>query len=343
MLYFNCDYMTGAHPEVMRRLVETNLLHTAGYGDDPFCREARQLILDTFGIRRGEVYFMEGGTQTNLAVISRLLDHCDGVIATPSAHISVHEAGAIEASGHKVIQLPEHDGKLSADDIKEYIEAYRHDDTRFHMVRPGLVYITYPTELGTLYTVEELAGIYNTCRYYGIPLYIDGARLAYGLAAADDIQMADFAEFSDIFYVGGTKCGALFGEAVVTKRPELFPRFFSFCKSKGAVLAKGRLLGVQFATLFKDGLYLRIGAHAVEMAKRVRRILLSEGFFPYIDSPTNQQFFILPNDVIKRLREYVSFDLWGPLREKKTPVRFVTDWSTTPEAVEELGNILRNL
>lgn len=343
MLYFNCDYMTGAHPEVMRRLVETNMLHTTGYGDDPFCREARKLILDTFCIKRGEVYFMEGGTQTNLAVISRLLDHCDGVLATHSAHISVHEAGAIEATGHKVIQLPEKEGKLSASDIKDYIEAYRKDDTRYHMARPGMVYITYPTELGTLYTIEELANIYNTCRFYKIPLYIDGARLAYGLAAADDMPITDFAQFCDVFYVGGTKCGALFGEAVVTSRPELFPRFFSFCKQKGAVLAKGRLLGVQFATLFKDGLYERIGAHAIEMAKRVRKIFMSEGYVPFIDSPTNQQFFILPNDVIERLREEVSFDLWGPMREKKTPVRLVTDWSTAPEDVEELGNILRSL
>lgn len=337
MIYFNNDYMVGAHPEVLDRLVETNSLHTVGYGRDEFCREARDLILDICGIKKGEVYFLEGGTQTNAVVIDRVLEHNDGVIAADTAHINVHEAGAIESNGHKVIALPSHDGKLSASDIKKCLEDFYNDDTNVYMVRPAMVYISFPTELGTIYSKKELEEIRSVCDEYNIPLYADGARLAYGLAAEGaDVTIKDIASICDIFYIGGTKCGALFGEAVVTRRSELLPRFVSLIKIHGATLAKGRLLGVQFEALFKDGLYERIGKHAVDMAMRLKKGFIEKGIRLFMDSPSNQQFFILPNEDIDRLKKVASFELWGPKGETETPVRFVTDWSTTPEDVETL-------
>lgn len=337
MIYFDSDYMVGAHPEVLEKLVETNGLHTVGYGRDEYTAEARRIMLDACGIEQGEVYFLEGGTQTNAVVIDRLLDHNDGVIAADTAHINVHEAGAIEATGHKVITLPNHDGKLKAEDISAYIDNFYRDETNHYMVRPAMVYISYPTELGTVYSRDELTAVSTVCRKAGIPLYVDGARLAYGLAAdGSDLGLKDIAQACDVFYVGGTKCGALFGEAVVTRRPELLPRFVSLIKLRGATLAKGRLLGVQFATLFSGGLYERIGAHAVSLAMKIKEGFKSHGYELYIDSPTNQQFFVLPNDKIEELRKVASFELWGPMGENETPVRFVTDWATTDDDVDAL-------
>ena len=341
MIYFDSDYMVGAHPEVMRRLVETNSLHTVGYGCDEFTAKARELILHACGLEKGAVYLLEGGTQANAVVIDRLLDHNDGVIAADTAHINVHEAGAIESNGHKVLTLPNHDGKLRAEEISGYIKDYRNDDTYIHIVRPAMVYISYPTELGTLYTRDELESIRKVCDEYGIPLYIDGARLAYGLAAeSGELQLKDVAALSDVFYIGGTKCGALFGEAVVTRRPELLPRFASLIKLHGATLAKGRLLGVQFCALFTDGLYEKIGKHAIAMAMRLKAGFVEKGYRLYIDSPTNQQFFVLPNEKIDNLKKIASFELWGPRREKETPVRFVTDWATTEEDIDTLISAL---
>lgn len=337
MIYFNNDYMVGAHPEVLDKLIETNSLHTVGYGCDEFCKEAKDLILDICGIKDGEVYFLEGGTQTNAVVIDRLIGHNDGVIAAETAHINVHEAGAIEATGHKVIALPSHDGKLAAEDIRKCLENFYNDDTNVYMVRPAMVYVSFPTELGTIYTKKELQDIRKVCDDYNIPLYTDGARLAYGLAAEGvDMNIKDIASLCDIFYIGGTKCGALFGEAVVTRRPELLPRFVSLIKSHGATLAKGRLLGVQFKALFENGLYERIGQHAVDMAMRLKKGFLKKGIRLYKDSPSNQQFFILANEDIDRLKETASFELWGPKGETETAVRFVTDWSTKPEDINTL-------
>ncbi len=337
MIYFDSDYMVGAHPEVLEKLVETNGLHTVGYGRDEYTAEARRIMLDACGIEQCEVYFLEGGTQTNAVVIDRLLDHNDGVIAADTAHINVHEAGAIEATGHKVITVPNHDGKLKAEDISAYIDNFYRDETNHYMVRPAMVYISYPTELGTVYSRDELTAVSTVCRKAGIPLYVDGARLAYGLAAdGADLGLKDIAQACDVFYVGGTKCGALFGEAVVTRRPELLPRFVSLIKLRGATLAKGRLLGVQFATLFSGGLYERIGAHAVSLAMKIKEGFKSHGYELYIDSPTNQQFFVLPNDKIEELRKVASFELWGPMGENETPVRFVTDWATTDDDVDAL-------
>ena len=337
MIYFDSDYMVGAHPTVLERLVATNALHTVGYGRDQFTADAKNIILEACGLSHGDVFLLEGGTQANAVVIDRLLDHNDGVIATDTAHINVHEAGAIESNGHKILTLPNHDGKLSAEDIKNYIADFYRDDTHHYMVRPGMVYVSYPTELGTIYSRKELEDIQSVCREYDIPLYLDGARMAYGLAAPEaDMSLKDIASICDVFYIGGTKCGALFGEAVVTKRPELLPRFVSLIKLHGATLAKGRLLGVQFATLFTDGLYEKIGKHAVDMAMKLKDGFRAKGYPLYIDSPTNQQFFILPNEKIDSLRAIASFELWGPRGNSHTPVRFVTDWATTETDIDSL-------
>lgn len=341
MIYFDSDYMAGAHPEVLGRLVDTNNLHTSGYGTDEFTKQASELILEKCGIEGGEVFFLVGGTQTNAVVIDRLLDKNDGVIAVDTSHINVHEAGAIEAWGHKIIVLPNHDGKLSAIDLREYLEEFYADDTNLHMVRPAMVYISFPTELGTLYSKAELEEIHSLCKEYDMPLYIDGARLAFGLCGADnDISLKDLPRLCDVFYIGGTKCGALFGEAVVTAHPRLLPRFDSMRKLHGALLAKGRLLGVQFQALFSDDLYFRIGREAIRLALELKRLLQSHGFQAFIDSPTNQQFFILPNSVIDYLLPHCSFEFWGARGEKESKVRFVVGWSTTDADIDELGFLL---
>lgn len=333
--------MIGAHPKVLERLVATNNLYTKGYGRDEFTARARRLILDACGLDEGEVYLLEGGTQTNAVVIDRLLDHNDGVIAADTAHINVHEAGAIESNGHKVITLPGCCGKLSAEDVGEYAENFVHDDMAPFMVRPAMVYVTYPTELGTLYTRAELESLRQVCDRYDMTLYIDGARLAYGLGCEDtDLTLKDIAAIADVFYIGGTKCGALFGEAVVTRRSELLPRFVSLIKLHGATLAKGRLLGVQFEALFTDGLYLEIGHHAVKMVMKLRDGLKSKGYMLLSDSPTNQQFVMLDNDVIDRLHPEVSIDIWGTRGERRTAVRFVTDWSTDEADIDALLTLL---
>lgn len=340
MVYFDSDYMTGAHPEVLDRLVETNSLHTPGYGTDIFCRKAKELILKECELEEGEVFFLEGGTQTNATVIDRLLSRNDGVIAADTSHINVHEAGAIEAWGHKVIVLPAIDGKLTASQINDYIVTFYQDDTYLHMVRPAMVYISFPTELGTIYSRPELESIYGVCRKFDIPLYIDGARMAYGLATSDDLSLKEIARLCDVFYIGGTKCGSLFGEAVVARNKDLLPRFFSLMKLHGALLAKGRLLGVQFEALFSNGLYGRIGRHGVALAEKLKKGFLKKGYSTFIDSPTNQQFFLLPNEVIDVLREKVSFELWGARGVDETPVRFVCSWSTREEDVDTVLNNL---
>ncbi|MDE5871957.1 MAG: aminotransferase class I/II-fold pyridoxal phosphate-dependent enzyme [Muribaculaceae bacterium] len=337
MINFNCDYMAGAHPEVLKALCDTNLIKSVGYGFDSFTSEARNVILKACGLEEGEVFFLQGGTQTNKIVIDRLLSRNDGVVCCESGHINVHEAGAIEADGHKVITLSGKNGKLKAAALKKYIEDFYHDETNEHMVCPAMVYISHPTEYGTLYSRCELEAIADVCRKYGMPLYIDGARLAYGLAAENtDVTLYDIASIADVFYIGGTKCGALFGEAVVTRHKHLLPRFMSLMKLHGALLAKGRLLGVQFLALFKDDLYIRIGRHADRLAMMLKEGMIERGYRIFIDSPTNQQFFILPNSLIDKISDRVGFELWGPRGENESIVRFVTDWSTTEEDVTSL-------
>lgn len=340
MIHFDCDYMAGAHPEVLQAIVRNNNVQTAGYGSDDFCERAKSLIRQACGTPDAQVWFMVGGTQTNSTVIDGLLHGTDGVICTETAHINVHEAGAIELYGHKVITLPSHEGLLSAADLKAYLKDFYADDTNTHMVAPGAVYISFSSELGTLYSLKQLEEIHELCTEYSLPLYVDGARLGHGLAASTDVTLRDIARLSDVFYIGGTKMGTLFGEAVVCTNPSLLLRFFTLMKAHGAVLAKGRLLGMQYEALFTDDLYLRIGRHTVELAQKLRKVLEAKGFRPFIDSPTNQQFFVLPNEVIDRLMTAATFEYWGVRGVTESKVRFVTSWETTEEDIETLTKLL---
>ena len=282
-----------------------------------------------------------GGTQTNATVIDGVLAHHEGVLTAESGHINVHESGAIEATGHKVLTLPSHDGKVSAEEVDRYICNFYADDTYEHMVAPGMLYISFPTEYGTVYSLAELEALSRVCHSHNIPLYIDGARLGYGLAAeGGDVTLQDIARLSDVSYIGGTKVGALFGEAVVVTNKRLLRHFFPLVKQHGALLAKGSLLGIQFATLFTNDLYFRIGREAVAKAQRIKQAFINKGYTVEVDSPTNQQFFRLPNEVVDRLLQRASFEMWGPRGATESVVRFVTSWSTTDEEVEELISLL---
>lgn len=337
MIYFDSDYMAGAHPEVMERLMKTNGEHTTGYGTDAYTERAKALIRKACGTPDARVFFLVGGTQTNATVIDGVLERHEGVLAAESGHINVHESGAIEATGHKVLTLPSHEGKVKAEDVRDYIRNFYSDETYEHMVAPGMLYISFPTEYGTVYSLRELEDISDTCHSAGIPLFIDGARLGFGLAAeGNDVTLKDIARLSDVFYIGGTKVGALFGEAVVITNPGILKHFVPLVKQHGALLAKGRLLGVQFESLFEDGLYFRISEKAVRMGRRIKDAFSAAGYPAVVDSPTNQQFFRLPNEIIDKLKENVSFELWGPRGEKESIVRFVTGWATTDEDIDRL-------
>lgn len=341
MIHFDSDYMAGAHPEILEALVRTNLEHTAGYGNDPYTAEAKALIRKAVGVEDAQVFFLVGGTQTNATVIDGILARHEGVVAADSGHIAVHESGAIEASGHKVLTLPHHEGKLRAEEVERYIEDFYADETYPHMVAPGMVYISQPTEYGTIYSLAELEALGAVCRKHAIPLYIDGARLGYGLKAEGaDFTLKDVARIADVFYIGGTKVGALFGEAVVVTNPKLLRNLFPLVKQHGALLAKGRLLGLQFGVLFRDGLYERIGEKAVKHAITIRESFRKAGYEVVIESPTNQQFLRLPNEVIDRLRQDMSFDYWGSRGEKESIVRFVTSWATTDEDISQLQELV---
>lgn len=341
MIHFDSDYMAGAHPEILEALVRTNLEHTAGYGNDPYTEEAKALIRKAVGVEDAQVFFLVGGTQTNATVIDGILARHEGVVAADSGHIAVHESGAIEASGHKVLTLPHHEGKLQAEEVERYIEDFYADETYPHMVAPGMVYISQPTEYGTIYSLAELEALGAVCRKHAIPLYIDGARLGYGLKAEGaDFTLRDIARIADVFYIGGTKVGALFGEAVVVTNPKLLRNLFPLVKQHGALLAKGRLLGLQFGVLFRDGLYERIGEKAVEHAITIRESFRKAGYEVVIESPTNQQFLRLPNEVIDRLRQDMSFDYWGSRGEKESIVRFVTSWATTDDDITRLKELV---
>lgn len=342
MLYFDSDYMEGAHPLVMEALLKTNLEHTVGYGSDHYTKQAKEAIRQACQAPNALVQFLIGGTQTNATVIDGILRRHEGVLCAESAHINVHESGAIEHSGHKVLTLPAHDGKLLAEEVDHYITQFYADETYEHMVAPGMLYITQPTEYGTLYSLAELEALSNTCHKHNIPLYMDGARLGYALASpAADFTLSDIARLCDVFYIGGTKCGLLFGEAVVAPNPQTLPHFFPLVKQHGALCAKGRIQGIQFLTLFSDNLYQRICEHAVQLAQQIRQAFASAGYRVAIDSPTNQQFFILPNEVIDRLRSQgISFEDWGARGEKETTVRFVCSWATTDEDVNQLIQLI---
>lgn len=342
MIYFDSDYMAGAHPKVMERLCATNTEQTTGYGTDAYTAKAAELIREACGRPDARVHFLVGGTQANATVIDGLLARHEGVLAAETGHINVHESGAIEATGHKVLTLTSYQGKVNAADAKDYITEFYKDETYEHMVAPGMLYISFPTEYGTVYSLQELEDISRVCHEAGIPLFIDGARLAYGLAAeGNDVTIKDIARIADVFYIGGTKVGALFGEAVVITDPSLLKHFTPLVKQHGALLAKGRLLGLQFEALFTDGLYFQIGEETVRKAVRLRNIFEDNGFKAAMDSPTNQQFFILPNDIIDALKKNVSFEMWGPRGEKESTVRFVTGWSTADEDIEMLDSYLK--
>ena len=338
---FNCDYMEGVHPRILERLVETNLEQTAGYGNDPYCVSAKKKILEACQCPDGEVHFLVGGTQTNATVIAALLHMYDGVLAAETGHVNVHEAGAIEYTGHKVLTLPQKDGKISAESVENYLKWFYADENHEHMVQPGMVYLTHPTEYGTMYTAEELKAIHGLCQRYAIPLYVDGARLGYALAARKtDVTLPVLAQNCDIFYIGGTKVGAFCGEAVVIPKKGLIPKFFTTIKQHGALLAKGRLIGIQFDTLFTDGLYQEISAHAIRMAEKLKKALMEKGYTMYLDSPTNQQFVLLDNKKKKELLEQVDFDFFENYDSEHTVMRFVTSWATREEDVDRLIEIL---
>lgn len=341
MLYFESDYTEGAHPAVLARLCETNMEHVSGYGEDKFCDSAKAKIRAACGCPNADIFFLVGGTQTNRTVIAGLLSPYEGVIAAKTGHIAAHEAGAIENSGHKVLCLPQTLGKINADDLRAYMETFLADESHEHMVQPGMVYISYPTEYGALYTKDELCAIHAVCREYALPLYIDGARLGYGLAShASDMTLPGIAANCDAFYIGGTKVGALCGEAVVFPQGNAPKHFFTTVKQNGALLAKGRLLGVQFDALFTDGLYDKISRHAITCAEQLRVLLTEKGYPMFLDTPTNQIFVVLTNDKMKTLGEQVKVCYWEPYDANHTVVRFATSWATDPADIEALKAIL---
>lgn len=340
MLYFGSDYMEGAHPLILDKLNEINLTKNTGYGLDGYCEKAAQKIKNACGLSTGEVYFLVGGTQANLVVISSLLRPYEGVISAKSGHISVHEGGAIENSGHKIITFDNPEGKVLASDVKQYMVDFYKDETHPHMVQPGMIYISHPTEYGTLYTKDEISDLRAVSNEYGLKLYMDGARMGYGLAADTDVDLPFIASNVDAFYIGGTKVGALFGEAVVFPDPSIVPKFFTSIKLNGALLAKGWLLGVQFDTLFTDNLYLNISKHAIEQAMRIKTALSSKGYKFFIDSPTNQQFIIIKNTDLENLNGRVSYSFWEKYDDEHTVIRLVTSWATSPSDVDKLIEIL---
>lgn len=340
-LQFASDYQEGAHPELLRRLTETNLLQTPGYGLDAFSEAARDKIRAACHAPEADVFFLAGGTQTNAVMIKAMLRPWQGVMAAETGHISAHEAGAIEADGHKVFTLPQKNGKLSADAVKACLEAYRQDENRDHMVSPGMVYLSQPTEYGTLYSLSELEAIAAVCREFEIPLYLDGARLAYALSCpANDVTLPDIARLCTAFYIGGTKCGALFGEAAVLPRHNAVPHLFTLIKQHGALLAKGRVAGVQFDTLFTNGLYDEVGRTAIAAADRIRAALTAKGIALCFGSPTNQIFLLLTRAEAARLQEKVALSFWENPDENHTILRLATSWATTDAQVDRLLEIL---
>ena len=329
MLSFESDYTEGAHPKILEKLCETNMEKLTGYGSDPYCESAKNKIRKACGCPEAEVMFLVGGTQTNATVIDAMLEKYEGVLAVQTGHVSVHEAGAIEYTGHKVLELPSHDGKMDAEELEEYLQKFWQDETHEHMVFPGMVYLSHPTEYGTLYSREELKAISVVCQQFHIPLYLDGARLGYGLMSQEtDVTLQVVAKYCDVFYIGGTKVGALCGEAVVFTKKNMPKYFMTMVKQHGALLAKGRLLGIQFDALFTDELYFKISKHAILMAQLLKEGFQERGYEFYLESPTNQQFIVLENEEMERLKEKVSFGFWEKVDDKHTVVRFATSWAT---------------
>ena len=340
MLSFESDYIEGAHEQILKRLIETNMEQLSGYGNDRYCESAKEKIKRACGCPQAEVFFLVGGTQTNAIVTDTMLQSYEGIIAARTGHVSVHEAGAIEHNGHKVLELDQQEGKLDAQELLQYLHDFYLDENHEHMVFPGMVYISHPTEYGTLYTLQELEQLSEICRAYRIPLYLDGARLGYGLMSNDtDVTLKDVARCCDVFYIGGTKVGALCGEAVVfTKQAP--KHFMTQVKQRGALLAKGRLLGIQFDTLFTDNLYFNISRHAIRMAELLKEGFSERGYRFFLNSPTNQQFLILEKAEYERLKGQVGFSFWEQLDDDHVIVRFATSWATKEKDLQKLWEIL---
>ena len=341
MISFASDYIAGAHEAVLARLVETNLEPLSGYGTDPYCVSARKKIAAACECPEADVYFLSGGTQANATVIAAMLEHSEGVVSADTGHINGHEAGAVEYTGHKVLALPHREGKLDAAVLSRYLADFYADENHEHMVFPGMVYVSHPTEYGTIYSKAELTALSEVCRSYRIPLFLDGARLAYGLMSTEsDLTLPDIARLCDVFYVGGTKCGALCGEAVVFTKGNTPRHINALVKQHGALLAKGRLLGVQFDALFTDGLYFEIGRHAIGMAEELKRILKAKGCRFFLETATNQQFIIVENGALERLRKEIVVSFWEKYDEDHTVIRLATSWSTTKGDLDALMKAL---
>ena len=341
MISFESDYNNGMLPEILEQFQVTNFDKTSGYGFDPYCQRAKEKIKKACGLSEAEIFFLIGGTQVNSTVIDALCAGYEGVIAADTAHIGVHESGAIEAFGHKVLTLPGNNSKLSAEAIDAYMSSFLADETYPHMVQPRMVYITFPSELGTIYSRSELEAIYSVCKKYDLYLYIDGARLGYGLMSdACDIDLPFLASHCDVFYIGGTKVGAMFGEAVVFTNTRAPKAMFTIVKRHGALLAKGRMLGIQFDTLFTDDLYFKISRHAIEKASELVQVFERHSIPIGIDSPTNQQFVILSPEQKEKLMKKIAFEVWAPIDDKQILCRFVTSWATTNEDIKALDEAL---
>lgn len=341
MVSLECDYNNGACSQILQRLLETNDERQPGYGADRYTESAKAKIRTACGCETAEVDFLAGGTQTNAVVISALLRDFEGVVCASTGHINGHEAGAIEYTGHKVLALPGEQGKLTAEALRHSLEQFHGDSSREHMVWPGMVYISHPTEYGTLYSKAELSALSAVCRKYRIPLYLDGARLGYGLMSPEaELTLQDIAELCDVFTIGGTKVGALCGEALVFTRVKRPDHFTNTVKKRGALLAKGRLVGLQFDTLFTDDLYFRLGEHGIRMAERMKRILRERGFSFFLETPTNQQFILMEDKRLAPFSEKVSFSYWEKADEEHTVIRLATSWATTDEELDELAAAL---
>lgn len=342
MIYFTSDYCEGCHERILQRLAQTNMEQTPGYGTDAHCARAAELIRGECGREDVDVHFLVGGTQTNLTVIDAALRPHQAAVCASSGHIHVHETGAVEATGHKILALPSEDGKITARQIRELVHAHRTDESMEHTAQPKLVYISNPTELGTIYSKAELTAISDACRSLGLFLFLDGARLGYGLVSeANDLTMADIARLCDVFYIGGTKVGALFGEALVISHPGLKEDFRYLIKQHGGMLAKGRLLGIQFETLFEDGLYYEISRHALDLARKLRQAILDSGFTFFVDTPTNQLFPIFPDELLEVLSEKYAYTYQCRVSQTHSAVRLCTSWATRGDAVDAFCNDLK--
>ncbi len=341
MLSFESDYIIGAHEKVLSALCKTNNEVLSGYGNDIHTKRAEELIKGACSSPESEVFFLTGGTQANAVIISTMLRNFEGVISAKTGHIALHEVGAIEFTGHKVIELDGFEGKLTSDTLENYLESFYGDENNAMMVRPAMVYISHPTEYGTLYSKDELVKLREICDKYDMKLFLDGARLGYGLMSRyTDVTLPDIAALCDVFYIGGTKVGALCGEAVVFKAGQTPSHFRSQTKQHGAMLAKGRLTGVQFEALFEDGLYFEISKNAIDRAEELEELFLSRGYEFFLDSPTNQQFIILTNDQMEKIGQKCRFGFWERIDENRCVVRFATSFATTREDIEALKEII---